>query len=195
MFIGAGALGNRCIPPLHTRCEITVVDGDSVEERNLGRQPLFDESDLGTPKVKVLKRLYPSLRVENVFVDARNVKALVDGMDLVVDLADDLHLTGLLAESCGAHDKPLLIGAVHRTEGQVYALNAPGAFKQLFRGKVGQEQDGCDMDNVPQEVIDAVAQRVLERITDFLENGMLMKDLDLYSGGQWIQLDIGETAG
>ena len=59
--IGAGGIGSQAIdlliPALRRvkqRCEIVIMDGDIVENTNLGHQK-YTESDIGSPKVKCLE--------------------------------------------------------------------------------------------------------------------------------------------
>ena len=65
-IIGAGGIGSQAIdlliPALRRvkqRCEIVIMDGDIVENTNLGHQK-YTESYIGSPKVKCLEAKYSS---------------------------------------------------------------------------------------------------------------------------------------
>ena len=64
---------------------------------------------------------------------------------------------------------------MHARQGQVIVLHAGGGDEQLgladlFRGRIGDEQDGCDMRRVPAHVVDEVAKRMAWRIRELLDN-------------------------
>ena len=73
-IIGAGGIGSQAIdlliPALRRvkqRCEIVIMDGDIVENTNLGHQK-YTESDIGSPKVKCLEAKYSSALNDDIIV-------------------------------------------------------------------------------------------------------------------------------
>lgn len=200
--IGAGALGCALLPRLmHGRIVgITLIDGDKVEERNLARQPLFGPSDIGDFKVISLRRWISSrksrirLQAEVRFLDAGNAMDLLRGHDAVADCTDDLHAKELIDRICAELQIPLVSGALHRDQGQVLVLHANGGGNarrrsDVFAGRIGPDQDGCDMQLVPMHAIEAVAQRMSHAIAELIaDRHMVNGALDLYEGAQrqWI---------
>lgn len=171
--VGAGAIGCAVLPRLARMrvAAITIIDGDTVEAANLERQDLYAEVDVGHPKASTargwVQHIGPAIDVIAVdrFLDATNADDLLRGHHVVVEAVDDLHAKRLVEERCAALGVPVVSGAVHRREAQVLVLHAPGADTALrrndiFRGAVGPEQDGCDMRQVPLELIDAVGARL-----------------------------------
>jgi molybdopterin/thiamine biosynthesis adenylyltransferase/rhodanese-related sulfurtransferase len=132
LLVGAGGLGSPAAYYLAAAGvgSLRIVDDDRVERSNLQRQILHRESGIGAPKVasasEALQALNPRTRIEPV--DARlgadNVVALLEGVDVVLDGADNFPTRYLLSDACVALAKPLVYGAVHRFEGQVSVFDA-----------------------------------------------------------------------
>jgi len=57
-------------------------------------------------------------------VTSENVERLLDGVDVVIDGADNFPVRYLLNDACVKLGKPLVYGAVHRFEGQVSVFDA-----------------------------------------------------------------------
>ena len=85
---------------------------------------------IGVPKVAsataALEALNPRVRIEAVQarVTSANVEALLDGVDVVVDGADNFPVRYLLNDACVKLGVPLVYGAVHRFEGQASVFDA-----------------------------------------------------------------------
>src|SRR5690242_10762440 len=59
-IIGCGGVGSAIVPSLcllKSPKEVTLVDGDIIEEKNLNRQ-MFDQKDIGANKAKALAERY-----------------------------------------------------------------------------------------------------------------------------------------
>ncbi|MFZ5637368.1 MAG: molybdopterin-synthase adenylyltransferase MoeB [Pseudomonadota bacterium] len=132
LLVGAGGLGSPAAYYLAAAGvgTLRIADDDIVDRSNLQRQILHTDAAIGTPKVDsaaaALRALNPRTRVETVpeRVDAANVEALLDGVDVVVDGADNFPARYLLNDACVKLGKPLVYGAVHRFEGQVSVFDA-----------------------------------------------------------------------
>ena len=98
VIIGCGALGTAQASALVRAGvgRVRIVDRDFVEESNLQRQTLFDESDAAEnlPKAiaaeRKLRSINSEVQVEGVVADAesRNVESLVEGFELILDGTD-----------------------------------------------------------------------------------------------------------
>ncbi|HEV2425181.1 MAG TPA: ThiF family adenylyltransferase [Terriglobia bacterium] len=122
VIIGCGALGSASSNAL-VRAGIgrlRVIDRDYVEESNLQRQLLFDESDAAEnlPKATAaathLRRLNSEVEVEGVVadVDAGSVEAQVRGFDLILDGTDNFESRYLLNDAAIKLGIPWIYGAV-----------------------------------------------------------------------------------
>ncbi|MEZ4759589.1 MAG: ThiF family adenylyltransferase [Flavobacteriales bacterium] len=176
-LVGVGSIGQALLAraDLPEGCVFTLIDGDTVEAGNLGRQVLCREQDLGRPKTEVVSdhlaaRRFPHHAVPR-FLDPGNAIDLLSGHDLVVDACDDLHARYLVDRTCGALGIPLISGAVHANEGQVVLLHAPApSLKDVFAGRPSGEQDGCDMRRVPLELIAHVSETMLALLQAVMNN-------------------------
>ncbi len=132
LLVGAGGLGSPAAYYLAAAGvgTLRIADDDVVDRSNLQRQILHTEARIGIPKVEsaalALSALNPRTRIEAVAerVCSDNVERLLDGVDLVVDGADNFPARYLLNDACVKLGKPLVYGAVHRFEGQVSVFDA-----------------------------------------------------------------------
>jgi molybdopterin/thiamine biosynthesis adenylyltransferase/rhodanese-related sulfurtransferase len=132
LIVGAGGLGSPAAFYLAAAGVGTLVlaDHDRVERSNLQRQILHTEAAVGTPKVEsaaaTLRAMNPRVAVEARCerVTSANVDRLLEGVEVVVDGADNFPVRYLLNDACIKHGKPLVYGAVHRFEGQVSVFDA-----------------------------------------------------------------------
>ena len=132
LLIGAGGLGSPAAYYLTAAGvgTLRIADDDVVDRSNLQRQILHTEASIGTPKVdsaaRALSALNPRTTIEPVAerVSSANVERLLEGIDVVVDGADNFPARYLLNDACVRLGKPLVYGAVHRFEGQVSVFDA-----------------------------------------------------------------------
>jgi adenylyltransferase/sulfurtransferase len=183
---------------------VTLIDGDTVEEVNLPRQPLYAWCDVGRPKVRAaVERSVPHasgihLVAHTVFLNARNANELLEGHTVVADCTDDLHARRVLDETCGRLGIPLVSGAVHGQQIQVLTLGlspdggaAPITRTDFFPGRTGPDQDGCDMRQVPAEVTTLTAALMARRIRAVLNgdaSDASWMDLLHLEHGQWMRV-------
>ena len=122
VIIGCGALGSASANAL-VRAGIgrlRVIDRDYVEESNLQRQLLFDESDAAEnlPKAMAaathLRRLNSDVEVEGVVadVDAGSIEAQIRGFDLILDGTDNFETRYLVNDAAIKLGVPWIYGAV-----------------------------------------------------------------------------------
>jgi molybdopterin/thiamine biosynthesis adenylyltransferase/rhodanese-related sulfurtransferase len=132
LMLGAGGLGSPAAFYLAAAGvgQLRIVDDDVIERSNLQRQILHTDADIGMPKVDSaesrLSALNPRVEVEAIRerVTAANVERVLEGVDLVVDGADNFAVRYLLNDACVKLGIPLVYGAVHRFEGQVSVFDA-----------------------------------------------------------------------
>lgn len=142
LVIGAGGLGCpvlTCLAAMGTG-NIGIVDGDMVEMKNLHRQPLYCEDDIGKPKVKVAREKLLAQNSEiNITAYAewftqKNAALLISAYDIVVDCCDNAQTRYLIDQHTKSVNKPFVYGAVRQMEGQVSVFNYKNgsAYRHLF---------------------------------------------------------------
>ncbi len=132
LLVGAGGLGSPVAYYLAAAGVgmLRIADDDVVDRSNLQRQILHTEAGIGTPKVAsaavALSALNPRTTIEAMRerVSSANVERLLDGVDVVIDGADNFPARYLLNDACVKLGKPLVYGAVHRFEGQASVFDA-----------------------------------------------------------------------
>lgn len=132
LLVGAGGLGSPAAYYLAAAGvgQLRIVDDDAVERSNLQRQILHTEARIGMAKVHsaaaALEALNPGVTVQalQTRLDADNVAALLDGVDVVIDGADNFRTRYVLNDACVSAGKPLVYGAVQQFEGQVSVFDA-----------------------------------------------------------------------
>ena len=132
LMIGAGGLGSPAAFYLAAAGvgHLRIADDDVVDRSNLQRQILHTEARIGEPKVAsaqaTLGALNPRTQVEAVQlrVTSDNIERLLDGVDVVLDGADNFQVRYLLNDACVKLGIPMVYGAVQRFEGQVSVFDA-----------------------------------------------------------------------
>jgi molybdopterin/thiamine biosynthesis adenylyltransferase/rhodanese-related sulfurtransferase len=132
LVIGAGGLGSPAAFYLAAAGvgQLRIADDDVVDRSNLQRQILHTDERIGEPKVvsaqATLSALNPRTRIEAIAerVTSDNIERLLDGVDLVLDGADNFPVRYLLNDACVKRGIPLVYGAVQRFEGQVSVFDA-----------------------------------------------------------------------
>jgi len=133
VIVGCGGLGTVAAGLL-TRAgvgHLRLIDDDSVELSNLHRQVLFDEDDVGRPKViaaaEKLWAINRDIAVEPVVarLGQGNAKSLLAGGDLVLDGTDNDAARYLINEICVRRGIPWVFAAVDESYGLAMAI-VPG---------------------------------------------------------------------
>jgi molybdopterin/thiamine biosynthesis adenylyltransferase len=142
LIIGAGGLGCPAALALGaagTR-RIAVIDDDRVDASNLHRQVLFDDADVGEPKVvafaRALSRRFPALDVvKHAFrFDVTNARDLCAEYDVVIDGSDNFATKFLANDAAVLARRPLVHAAAVGLGGQLVTVPAGGrpCYRCLF---------------------------------------------------------------
>ena len=127
LCLGAGGLGSPAALYLAAAGigTIGIVDMDVVDESNLQRQILHNQSRLGEPKVDSAKKTLTELnRDVNVVtydlrLDASNVESIISNYDVIVDGTDNFPVRYMLNDASVKLGIPVVHGSIFRFEGQV----------------------------------------------------------------------------
>ena len=183
LIVGAGGLGSAAALYLASAGigHITIADHDAVELSNLQRQILHRDQDIGRPKVDSAKdtlgALNPDIQVTGLHsrLDSKQLAALIDRVDLVVDGSDNFATRFAVNAACVAQRTPLVSGAAIRMEGQLAVFDARHADSPCYRClyKEGEETDQtCTENGVLAPVVGIIGSlQALETIKLLLNMG------------------------
>ncbi|MEZ4737944.1 MAG: ThiF family adenylyltransferase [Flavobacteriales bacterium] len=202
VVVGLGGIGSALLPMLASMQlgGITIIDGDVVEERNLPRQLLYGKSDVGRLKAQAaMERCDVSgpgrISAECRFLDIGNAADLFQGASIIADCTDDLPARALIERTSSELGLPLVSGAVHGSQIQVLTRHpqhgsSDQGSRSFFSGRPSEEQEGCDMRDVPVAVTSIAACLMTMRIEDLLRGGdglSGMLDLLDVANGRWMR--------
>ncbi len=199
VLIGCGALGCG-IASMLTRAGVgalRIADRDFVEEVNLHRQILFDETDAATRRPKAvaaqdrLSKTNSSVEIEAFVTDVgpRNVEGLIEDATVVLDGTDNLETRYLLNDACIKHDKPWIYGGAVGMNGLVLSI-APGE-SACLRCALEDPPPPCSiptcdtsgvLGTVPVSVAALQATHALKLIVGEREHLGRMTSMDLWQG-------------
>ena len=111
--------------------KIVIVDYDNVEESNLGRQLLYKESDIGTPKAEAAARAISEMN-KDIEIEAYNKKIekpedvldVIDGVNLVICAIDEPPFVAqrIVNEAIVKANVPCVFGASQVSRGRVFTV-------------------------------------------------------------------------
>ena len=133
-IVGLGGLGSPVALYLAAAGvgRLGLIDDQRVERSNLNRQILYEDGDVGRPKVEAaanrLRNLDATLRldVRQESVRSANIAEVFGAYDLVVDGTDSFETKFLLNDAAVLLHKPLVHGAVLQWGGQVTTIIPDG---------------------------------------------------------------------
>jgi molybdopterin/thiamine biosynthesis adenylyltransferase len=152
LLVGAGGIGAPAALALAAAGvrELRVVDDDRVELTNLHRQILFEEADVGRPKLEAfagaLERRFRGIAVDRRpgrFVPA-TAEALLAGVSVAIDATDNFASRFLLADAGHLAGVPVVHAAAIRWRATVMAAPPRGrpCYRCLFEDlPTGQAPD------------------------------------------------------
>jgi len=153
LLIGAGGLGCPAALALaRSGVALTIVDDDRVDETNLHRQVLFRDEDGGADKAeRAAARLAELTEVRAVhgrFLP-HTAGDLLEGVDVVVEGADNFATKFLAADACAIHRVPLVQAGAVRWSGWALATRNERPHRACLR---------CVFEDVPAGHVETCAE-------------------------------------
>ena len=159
LIVGAGGLGSPIAIYLSALGvgKIGIVDRDSVEISNLGRQIIFTTNDVKKEKAKVainkLKKINPNIKLKsfNKNLTKKNINQIAKNYDIIVDGSDNFSTRFLINDYCLREKKILISGAISKFDGQVYTFNFLKKKSPCLRCFIPIIPENPDIDNCEYE--------------------------------------------
>jgi len=200
-IIGAGGLGGTVLELLARMGigELIIADKDIIGDSNLNRQLLSTELNLGTEKIKAaikrVEEINSSVKITgySVFINANNVKNIIQGAEVVVDALDNLPSRFILQHACQSLKIPLVHGAVAGFNGQLTTIFPTDKGLELIYGpKEKLPERGIEVELGAPAVIPAIiaAWEAQEVIKILLKRGKLFRNKLLYLNIEEGSIDI-----
>lgn len=167
---------------------VKLIDGDTVELSNSGRQPLSGINYSGKPKVKALEDVLGILgrSGDNVFVntylDSFNINDLLGDVDFIMDATDSFRSRELINEYAVKNGKPWIYSSSHGSQGEVKLIipDKTSCLNCLIGGRKLVPM-ACHSDSVDPEIPSLISLYASRFITDYLERNVWDEDLYLMS--------------
>ena len=155
LLVGVGGLGSPAAVALaHAGVgTLGLADDDDVELTNLHRQILFDDEDVGRPKldaaVRGLSAWAPEARAELICHRTRvlpdNARDIVRGYDVVVEGSDNFATKFMVADACALERVAVVHGSAVRWLGTALAVGPRGrpCYRCLFEDIPREDAPNC----------------------------------------------------
>lgn len=200
LVVGCGGLGCPILLYLTAAGVGTIglMDDDLVTLSNLQRQVLYQQADIGKPKVSIAEERLMALNNEVSFrvyqerLTPQNAISIFSQYDIIVDATDNFATRYLINDACVLIHKPFVSGAISKFEGQVSVFNYNNGptYRDLFPTPPPPElAPNCSIQGIMGVVTGIVgslqANEVIKLITEIGEvlGGKLLL-LDLLSNQQ-----------
>ena len=196
LIVGIGGLGCP-VADLLTRAGvglIGIIDYDRVSLSNIHRQTLFSAQDVGKSKVKIAKKRL-NLVNKDVKINTYNQKAdekilekLIGKYEIIVDGSDNFKTKFLLNKISLKYKKKLIIGAISKFDGHVFAFNfnekRSPCLKCFYQSEPSDEILNCETEGIvgsTSNIVGAIqANETLKTILNIrnnLKSNILILDL------------------
>ena len=196
LIVGIGGLGCP-VADLLTRAGvglIGIIDYDKVNLSNIHRQTLFSAQDVGKYKVKIAKKKLNLINKEvkintyNQKADEKILEKLIGKYEIIVDGSDNFKTKFLLNKISLKYKKKLIIGAISKFDGHVFAFNfnekRSPCLKCFYQSEPSDEILNCETEGIvgsTSNIVGAIqANETLKTILNIrnnLKSNILILDL------------------
>lgn len=167
---------------------VKLIDGDTVELSNSGRQPLSGTNYSGKPKMKALEDVLGILGRSgknvfvNTYIDSFNISDILGDVDFIMDATDSFRSRELINEFAVKTGKPWIYSSSHGSEGEIKLIipDKTSCLNCLTGGR-RMVPMACHSDSVDPEIPSLISLYASRFITDYLERNIWNGDLYLIS--------------
>ena len=181
LLIGVGGIGCAAAAYLASSGVglLTVVDFDTVDETNLGRQVLYARGHVGELKAEVaatrLRKINPGIEVRAIAkrLSGDELAAAVAAADVVLDGSDNFATRFEVNDACVAASTRLVSGSAIRFEGQLAVFGPDFSASPCYR---------CLYDEADESIGDCAGNGVLAPIPGVIGTLMAVETLKFLAG-------------
>lgn len=181
LLIGVGGLGCAAAAYLASSGvgSLTVVDFDTVDETNLGRQVLYAQGHIGELKADVaasrLRKINPDIDVRAITqrLTGDALATAVAAADIVLDGSDNFPTRFEVNDACVAASRRLVSGSAIRLEGQLAVFGPDFASSPCYR---------CLYDEADESLGNCAGNGVLAPIPGVIGTLMAVETLKFLAG-------------
>jgi adenylyltransferase/sulfurtransferase len=192
LLVGLGGLGCPAALAL-ARAGVGLLglcDDDRIERSNLHRQILFDDADVGLPKLdaaaRALRQRAPGidLRIHAHRLLPANAAALVSEYDIVLEGSDNFATKFLAADACALASVPIVHASAVRWVGTALAVGAGGApcYRCLFEDLPEGGGPNCAEAGVMGPVVGFVAAAQVDLALAMVDGDQVAGELVTFDG-------------
>jgi adenylyltransferase/sulfurtransferase len=166
LIVGVGGLGSPAAMYLAAAGigKLVLSDFDIVENSNLQRQIIHNNSSVGENKVdsgkQTLDALNPDCQVEVIGyqLEGEELKQVIESVDIVLDCCDNYPTRFEVNRYCVETATPLVSGAAIRLEGQImnYQPAADSACYQCLYTHAYGNEESCELEGVLGPVVGVI---------------------------------------
>lgn len=143
--VGLGALGGVAADLLaRSGVNLILIDRDVVDETNLQRQLLFDESDVGKMKAeeaeKKLRQVNSKINIKSYSREINKDNTSIAKSDVIVDCVDNTKTKMILNDYAVKNKIPMVHGAAIREIGTLFNVMPGGScLRCIYKKKINSE--------------------------------------------------------
>lgn len=173
-IVGLGALGSNSAEALARMGfrKLIIIDRDIVEEHNLHRTALYEESDIGLPKDyaarKKLEKINSRINVDSYSADIMiSDLSILDSCDIILDCLDNMNARRTLNEYCLKNNKDWIYSSAIKNYGEAKVfIHKKECYECLYQDKETAER--CTTHGVNPAIIRAVSAIQISELVKYL---------------------------
>ena len=181
LVVGVGGLGCAAATYLASAGvgDLSLVDFDTVDATNLGRQVLFGPGDIGTAKAAVaadkLAQQNPAIRIRAITdrLDDSALQSAVAKTDVVLDCTDNFATRFQVSDACVESGRCLVSGSAIRFEGQLAVFGPDYTASPCYR---------CLYSEADESLLDCAGNGVFAPVPGVIGTMMAVEALKFLAG-------------
>jgi adenylyltransferase/sulfurtransferase len=181
LVVGVGGLGCAAATYLASAGvgDLSLVDFDTVDATNLGRQVLFGPGDIGTAKAAVaadkLAQQNPAIRIRAITdrLDDSALQSAVAKTDVVLDCTDNFATRFRVSDACVESGRCLVSGSAIRFEGQLAVFGPDYTASPCYR---------CLYSEADESLLDCAGNGVFAPVPGVIGTMMAVEALKFLAG-------------